>query len=234
MPLTASRRLPAALLVAAATLTACGNAAGEPAGGAGGGAPLVARVDRPASAFSGTLVDPPLPRPELTLRDTTGKPFTLTDRPPGEVTVVFFGYTHCPDVCPTTMADLAAARRQLPPDVRERVTVAFVTEDPKRDTPKVLRGWLERFDPGFVGLRGGNAATQRALQQLHLPETKRIPLPDTPVRHPEDGHEHPGEYGLEHAGIVYAFGPDGSTVLYTGGTTRAQYAEDFTRLAARA
>ena len=223
-----SGRLAAALLVAAATLTACGQPAGEEAGAA---SPVV-RVDRPASAFHGTLVDPPPPRPELALRDTAGKPFALTDRPPGEVTVVFFGYTHCPDVCPTTMADLAAARRQLPPEVRERVTVAFVTEDPKRDTPQVLRGWLDRLDPGFVGLRGGNAATQRALQQLYLPESKRIPVPDTPVRHPEDGHEHPGEYGLEHAGIVYAFGPGGAVVLYTGGTTPAQYAEDLARLAA--
>ncbi len=238
MPPPASRRLAAALLMAAATLTACGNATGEAAGEAAGEAPgtaasPLARVDRPAGAFSGTLVDPPLPRPQLTLPDTAGKPFALANRPAGEVTVVFFGYTHCPDVCPTTMADLAAARRQLPPQVREKVTVAFVTEDPQRDTPKVLRGWLDRFDRDFVGLRGGNAATTQALEQLYLPETKRIPVPETPVAHPKDGHEHPGEYGLEHSGIVYAFGPGGTTVLYIGGTAPAQYAEDLARLATR-
>ncbi len=170
-------------------------------------------------------------RPDLTLTDTEGRTFSFRDRRAGEVTVVFFGYTHCPDVCPTTMADLAAARRQLPEAVRHKVVVAFVTEDPKRDTPAVLRDWLDGFDPDFVGLRGGNADTQRVLEELYLPESKRIPTPTPAVAHPKDGHKHPGDYGLEHAGIVYAFGP-GGTVIYSGGTSPRQYAEDLARLAA--
>ncbi|MEJ7704387.1 MAG: SCO family protein [Geodermatophilaceae bacterium] len=113
-------------------------------------------------------------RPDLTLLDTAGRPFSLADRPDDEVTVIFFGYTHCPDVCPTTMADLAVAGRQLPPEVREQVTVAFITEDPQRDTPEALRAWLDQFDSSFLGLLGGNEATQAALAELLLPETTRL------------------------------------------------------------
>ncbi|MDQ3600087.1 MAG: SCO family protein [Actinomycetota bacterium] len=227
MPLIVPARRTAGLLVAAVTLTACGGAAEEASGTANS---AVAIVEDEPSAYHGTLLDPPVERPDLTLRDTSGQPFTFDERPADEVTVVFFGYTHCPDVCPTTMADLAAARRQLPADIRERVTVAFVTEDPERDTPAVLRDWLDGFDPDFVGLRGGNADTKRVLEELYLPESKRIPTPAAAVVHPEDGHEHPGDYGLEHAGIVYAFGP-GGTVIYSGGTSPRQYAEDLARLA---
>lgn len=191
-------------------------------------------VEREPSDYHGTLVDPPMERPQLVLRDTAGKRFSLADRPADEVTVVFFGYTHCPDVCPTTMADLATARSQLPAEVRDRVTVAFVTEDPQRDTPEVLRAWLDRMDPEFVGLVGGNPTTKRVLDELYLPKSARVPTPTPAVTHPDDGHVHPGDYGLEHSGIVYAFGPRGATVLYSGGTSPRQYAEDLATLAARA
>ena len=186
---------------------------------------------RDGSAFHGTFVDPPIDRPDLTLEDTSGNAFSLSDRPADEVTVVFFGYTHCPDLCPTTMADLAEARRQLPPAVRDLVTVVFVTEDPARDSPAVLREWLDGMDRQFVGLLGGNVETTRALQDLYLPATRTIPTPQQPVIHPEDGHDHPGDYGVDHPGIVYAFGPGGASVIYSGGTTPSQYAEDFARLA---
>ncbi len=228
MPLSTAGGLVAAVLLTTVTVTACGDTT-DPSGTTNSQA---ATVEHAPTAFHGTLLDPPVRRPELTLRQTDGQPFAFADRPAGEVTVVFFGYTHCPDLCPTTMADLATARRQLPPDVRDNVTVAFVTEDPQRDTAPVLRRWLDRFDPDFVGLRGGNAQTQRALRELYLPETKRIATPRPAVRHPKDGHVHPGEYGLEHPGIVYAFGPNGASIIYTGGITPAQYAEDFARLAA--
>jgi protein SCO1/2 len=218
----------AGLLVAAFALAACGDTPEEASATTKSD---VAIIDHAPAAYHGTLLDPPMERPVLTLRDTDGRPFSFADRPRDEVTVVFFGYTHCPDVCPTTMVDLAAARRQLSPAVREQVTVAFVTEDPERDTPQVLREWLDGFDPDFVGLRGGNEEAKRVLEELYLPESKRIPTPTPAVVHPEDGHEHPGDYGLEHAGIVYAFGPAG-TVIYTGGTSSRQYAEDLARLAA--
>ncbi len=187
--------------------------------------------------FHGTLVaDPAQPRPALELPTTSGELFDLSGRPSDEVTLVFFGYTHCPDVCPTTMADLAAARAMLPPEVRDRVQVAFVTEDPARDTPELLRSWLDRFDPEFTGLIGGNEATVRAQQELYLPLTKRVDNPTEKVVHPYDGaeaHTH-GDYSIDHAGIVWAWGPGDRAVLYSGGTTPAQYAEDLTRLASAA
>jgi protein SCO1/2 len=220
----------ASVVVVGMAFTACSKVA-DPSPDVTG---TPAAILRPApSDFYGTSVAA-VRRPELTLRDTDGSRFALADRPVDEVTVVFFGYTHCPDVCPTTMADLAAARRQLPATVRDRVTVVFVTEDPARDTPRVLRSWLDRMDPAFVGLRGGNDKTQRVLDELYLPQSRRVTAPTPAVVHPQDGHEHPGEYEIEHSGIVYAFGPDGNTVIYSGGTTPRQYADDFTRLAAGA
>jgi protein SCO1 len=144
---------------------------------------------------------------------------------------VVFGYTHCPDVCPTTVQDLAEARDLLAGPLRDDVTVVFVTEDPKRDTPGTLRRWLDRFDPAIVGLIGGNSASRAMLKELYLPETVRDPKPTQRVRH-GNGHAHDehGEYGVDHSGVVYAFAPQGWTVSYTGGTTAPQYAADFTRL----
>jgi protein SCO1/2 len=200
----------------------------SPSGGA-------ATVTHDRYGYAGTLLDPPIPRPALRVPDTEGRLFDLRNRPVGEITVVFFGYTNCEDVCPTTMADLAAARRALPPAARQHVTVVFVTEDPARDTPTVLRAWLNRFDPSIVGLIGGNDTTKQVLTQLHLPESLRYQV-TTPARHshsldqPPREHGHGDDYELEHSGVVYAFGPKGRTVLYTGGTTPPEYAADFARL----
>jgi protein SCO1 len=215
----------AATVVAGALVTGLGLALPE-----GGGVKAPGPTTR-AAAFAGTVLEPPIPRPDLTLLDTAGRPFDLSDRPADEVTVLFFGYTHCGDLCPTTMADLAAAGRLLPQPIRDAVQVVFVSEDPARDTPDVLREWLDGYDPDFVGLRGGNEATKRALRELYQTETRRIERPTPAIRHQHradpDGH---GDYGLEHGGTVYAFGPGGRSVIYTGGTTPRQYAEDFTKL----
>lgn len=185
----------------------------------------------PDTGYVGTLIDG-VPRPALTLPMTTGHRFDLQGRPDAEATVVFFGYTHCPDVCPTTMADLAVAYRQLPDGVRTNVTVVFVTEDPRRDTPAVLRRWLDGFDPAFVGLIGGGSRTRSVLEQLYLPATEIDRDPRSPVRHPA-GHRHSGhgdDYAVGHSGVVYVFGPAGRTLIYTGGVTSADYAGDLTRL----
>lgn len=195
----------------------------------------VAAVTADRRGYVGTVLDPPPPRPALRLPDTGGKVFDLRGRPAGEVTVLFFGYTNCDDICPTTMADLATARRALPAVNRRYVTVVFVTEDPARDTPAVLRAWLDRFDPAIVGLIGGNAITRQVLDQLHLPPSLRYQATE-PAPHghtsAEVDHEHRqrGGYEVEHSGVVYAFGPARRTVLYTGGTTPPQYASDFRRM----
>jgi protein SCO1/2 len=234
--------LGSAVLVGGLLLTGCGTDATGAAEASPAGA---ARVTAQDDGFHGTLIDPAQPRPDLTLPTTSGDLFDLGDRPEDEITLLFFGYTHCPDLCPTTMADLALARDRLAPEIRDRVQVVFVTEDPARDTPEALREWLDRFDPEFTGLIGGNEATAAALRELDLPESAQVADPSTAITHPHD--EHAGEqqgqdggkhshshenYGVDHAGAVYAWGPRGRSVVYTGGTTPDQYAEDLSRLAA--
>lgn len=228
--------LGAAVVAAGLVLTGCGQAATETPEAAGASSAAGLTVTGVDDGFHGTLLDPAPPRPGLALPATDGALFDLGDRPAGEVTVLFFGYTHCPDLCPTTMADLARAREMLAPEVRDRVQVVFVTEDPARDTPQLLREWLDRFDPAFTGLIGGNEATAAALGELYLPESAQVADPSAAIVHPHDdgeagnGHSH-GDYGVDHAGTVYAWGPGGRAVIYTGGTTPDQYAEDLGRLA---
>lgn len=229
MPHLRRSSVPLALLLAV-TAAACSSGPTETAEPRD--RPVTMAEDPTRSGLHGTPVDPPLPRPTQRLRDTSGDPFSMATRPKDELTVLFFGYTHCPDVCPTTMADLAGARNRVPAAVRDRVTVVFVTEDPGRDRPRPLRRWLDGFDPSFVGLAGGNRATKAMLEQLYLPETQRVADPEDPIEHPDHGgpHHRHGEYGIDHAGVVYAFGPGDSTVVYSGGTTPAEYAADFTTL----
>lgn len=182
------------------------------------------------TGFNGTVLDPPLPRPDVALRDTQGDRFDLDERPADEVTVLFFGFTNCEDICPTTMADLAAARRALPAAVQDKVVVVVVTVDPHRDSPEVLRRWLDRFDQDFVGLIGGNRLSRRAERSLLAPVSRA--KPGQASHHHEHGtaKAQTGDYEVEHGGTVYVFGPADQSLIYTGGTTPQQYTKDFTRL----
>ena len=223
-----------ATLLAAGVLTACGTA--SPNDQKTGAA---ARVERDKDGLNGTLVDPPLRLANVTLRDTRGNPVRLNELPPSKVTALFFGFTHCEDVCPTTMADLASARRALPGALANRVHVVFVTVDPRRDTPFVLRTWLDQFDTQTVGLRGPTALVHQAERSLYADQSTKAPAePSAKAQADDHDHEHaPGssatsgtDYQVNHSGSVYVFGPNGETVLYSGGTTVDQYAADFTRL----
>jgi protein SCO1 len=102
----------------------------------------------------GGVLRPADAEPPITLTDTSGSSYDVAARNRGKVTLIYFGYTHCPDVCPTTMADIATALRQSSATVRRGVTVVFVTVDPHRDSLPVVRRWLNNFSPTFVGLRG--------------------------------------------------------------------------------
>jgi protein SCO1/2 len=101
----------------------------------------------------------------FTLTDTDGKPRTLADFH-GKIVLLSFGYTHCPDVCPTTLAKFAEARRLLGAD-GERVQGLFVTIDPERDTAELLRAYVPAFDASFVGLRGSEAQTDAVTKAFH-------------------------------------------------------------------
>ena len=102
----------------------------------------------------------------IRLQDPAGRTRSLEDFR-GKVVVVSFGYTHCPDVCPTTLADQAKALRMLGPDA-SRVQVIFVTVDPARDTAELLGNYVPAFDPSFIGLRGDAAATEQATRAFHV------------------------------------------------------------------
>ena len=102
----------------------------------------------------------------LELTDHHGKPRTLADFR-GKVVTVFFGFTHCPDVCPTTLAEMAQVMKALGPDA-DRVQVLFVTVDPERDTQQVLQQYVPAFHPAFLGLHGDAAATARAAKEFKV------------------------------------------------------------------
>ena len=106
-------------------------------------------------AFRGSLVNPPVPAPDFTLNDQYGRPFQLSDQK-GKLVLIFFGYTNCPDVCPTTLAQFAQVRTQLGSQA-ERVRFVFVTIDPERDTPERMKTYLGAIDQNIVGLSGSLA-----------------------------------------------------------------------------
>ena len=114
----------------------------------------------PCSAAEGPFrtgaLEPPSPAPDFTLRTDEGKPFRLRDWR-GSVVLLYFGYTSCPDVCPTTLAEFAEVKKQLGPAVQQ-LRVVVVTVDPERDTPKRLRTYTRAFDPTFLGLTGTREA----------------------------------------------------------------------------
>lgn len=217
-------------LATALALAGCGSSEAEPVAALAS----ISNVDtgpglpgrQGANDLHGT-VDPAIVRPTQALQDTAGKQFSLSERPADELTLVFWGFTNCPDICPTTMADLARAREALPAAAQDRLRVVFITEDPARDTPSLLRTYLDRFDPSFTGLIGGNAATAQMLTQLNLPQTTGEP---EPAGHGEDGGHSDADYAVDHTGVIYAFVPGGGAVLYTGGTTIDEFTADFTRL----
>ena len=102
--------------------------------------------------FRGTLYDPTIPAPEIELTQGNGSSFRLSEKR-GDVVLLFFGYTSCPDVCPTTLSDLKRVIEELGPDA-EHVQVVFVTVDPDRDTSQKLQEYLSLFNPSFIGLSG--------------------------------------------------------------------------------
>ena len=129
--------------------------------------------DQPADAtYAGFVLDPPRPRPSFTLTDNDGKPFSFGTATEGHPTLLFFGYTNCPDICPATMADISVALKKMPAPVQRQTYVVFVSTDVKRDTGPVLTQWLHNFDLGtkahFVGLRGTQAQVNAAQASAHI------------------------------------------------------------------
>jgi protein SCO1/2 len=125
-----------------------------------------------ANGFQGVGVTPPQPRPSFQLTDTSGKAFSFAQATNGHPTLLYFGYTNCPDVCPTTMFDIGSALRALPAALQQKTYVVFVTTDVKHDTGKVIAKWLSNFDSGtaaqFVGLTGTQDQIDAAQAAAHI------------------------------------------------------------------
>jgi protein SCO1/2 len=160
----------AAMLLVPVLLAGCGS--GD-SGGPTTASPSASELnDHPGGTYSGLGLDPPQPRPQFTLTDTAGKRFRFGAETAGKPTLLFFGYTTCPDVCPTTLADIANALREVPEAVRQATQVVFVTTDVKHDTAPALKAYLAKFDPGlpnrFIGLRGSQAEVDAAQVAAHV------------------------------------------------------------------
>jgi|ABSO01.1.fsa_nt_gi protein SCO1/2 len=162
----------------------------------------------------------PRPKPDFTLTDTEGRPFAFRQATAGSVTLLFFGYTNCPDVCPVHMANIASALHKLPDAVARQVTVVFITTDPERDTPARIRAWLDHFDPRFIGLTGSQAAVDSAQVAMHLPPAYKEDLGG-------------GQYQVGHSAHVIAFTRDGlARFAFPFGTRQSEWAQEIPRLVA--
>lgn len=203
----------AALLAAAAlTLTACGGEPAKPVS--------VNQISGGQSTTkAATVLDRPFTKPELVLTDTTGKPWNLREQTKGKPTLVYFGYTNCPDVCPLTMSNIAVAKKALPKADQDNLQVVFVTTDPERDTPDSLGAWLRAQDPSFTGLTGDFATIQAAARSLGIGIEAAKKEAD-------------GSVVSMHGAQVIAFSPktDEGYVLYGEGTTVDDYTKDLPKI----
>jgi protein SCO1 len=214
-------RLAALLLAAALGLSACGSdggeqaAAGEDHDHSGG----VASLEGPGDDYAGIDLRDPFQRPSFTLTDTTGASYDFATATAGRPTLLFFGYTNCPDICPTTMADVALALRDVDPALAEQVQVVFVTTDPAADTPEVLAEYLARFDADlptrFIGLTGA----QDAIDQAQL--SAGVPLAE--------------DAGRLHSSLLLLYGADDQAhVAFDAGNTSRDIAGDLDAVASAA
>ncbi|MGZ3253709.1 MAG: SCO family protein [Burkholderiaceae bacterium] len=136
---------------------------------------------------------------DFALTDYTGKARTLADFK-GKVVAIFFGYTQCPDVCPTTMSEMANVMKQLGP-LSDKVQVLFVTIDPERDTAELLSHYVPAFDPRFLGLRGDAAATEKVAKEFRV-FYQKVP------------GKQPGSYTMDHTAGTYVFDTQGRIRLF--------------------
>ena len=195
------------LLVGALLLAGCGSGGGGPVSG----------VSTPGNhGYHGTYLDDAYRLPATELTDTDGKPLALAASK-APVKVVFFGYSHCPDICQVVMSTVASALIKLDDAQRADVQVSFVTTDPARDTADVLRKYLDRFNSTFVGLTGPLAAITEAAAPLHVFLEKGTKLPS-------------GGYEVDHSTYVYgAVGAD-VRVIWDQSTSPAQMRADIIKL----
>jgi protein SCO1/2 len=172
-----------------------------------------------AAGYRGRVLPIPRAKADFTLTDTNGNPFRFREATEGFVTLVFFGYTYCPDVCPIHMANIGTVLKGLPFGIRNEFKVVFITTDPERDTLERLRMWLDNFDPSFIGLRGTQEEVNEIAVSLGLPPAMIVKT---------EGEE---GYQVGHSAHVIAFTKDNlAHVIYPFGTRQADWAHDLPML----
>lgn len=172
--------------------------------------------DEPEAAFNGTRLDEPYDVPTTALTDTDGEPFSLTEDTEEPLTLLFFGYTHCPDICPMVLSSLSSGLTKLDDADRERVQVVVVTTDPARDTGPVLREYLDGFDPTWVGLTGKLDTIVDVAKPLGI-------YVDDGEKLPSGGYD-PGGHGTSVIGIEDSHD---ASVYWDQDTSPAQFAADI-------
>lgn len=201
-------------LAAALSLTACGSS------GSSADGPARMTKESSNSPYQGTLLGKHFDKPDLTLTDTSGQPFDLRKQTAGRPTLLFFGYTSCPDVCPTTMGDIGVAMSRLPVEDQQKIDIVFVSTDPERDTPKVLRTWLDAMGKNFVGLSGDLTKVKDAAKSLGV-------LVEDPIVNQD------GTVTSSHGAQVLTFLPsdDKAHLLYLSSTSVQTFEHDLPLLA---
>ncbi|ODU39349.1 MAG: photosynthetic protein synthase I [Comamonas sp. SCN 67-35] len=181
----------------------------------GAGAVFVACTEAPKPAFKGVDITGVDYARDLPLTDQFGQQRHLKDFA-GKVVAVFFGYTNCPDVCPTTMSELAQVKSDLGAE-GDRLQVLFVTVDPERDTPEVLKAYMAHFDPSFLALRGS-------------PEELAAVAKDFKIFYKQVPGDTPTSYSMDHSAGMYMFDPKGQLRLFQRYGSSTQALVDDTRL----
>ncbi len=174
------------------------------------------------TGYRGISLPDPIPAPSFVLTDTEGNPFQFDTETAGFVTLLFFGYTNCPDICPVHLANISAVLDDMIYERRGRVKMVFVTTDPERDTPERMREWLDLFDSSFIGLTGDLDEINQIQLGLKLAPAMKM-------------EREPGDYSVGHASQVLAFSADGlARLVYPSGVRQVDWANDLPKLVAEA
>jgi protein SCO1/2 len=200
--------------VALLALAGCSGGDKEKADNPGG---AIIRTTQDPNGLRGATLDRPYSLPAATLTDTGGNPFNLVTSTKKPVTLVFFGYTNCPDVCPTVMADVASALTKLDQPVRDQVQLLFITTDPARDTRTALRTYLDRFDPAFVGVTGPLDQIVDLAKPMGIDILKGQKLPS-------------GGYEVDHTTNVIAVRRAEGDLVWTASTSPSDMATDLHKI----
>lgn len=186
--------------------------------GCAGGSTGAATITEPAArGWKGTPITNAYPLPDQEFTDTDGRTVVPEEDVDAPVTLVFFGYTNCPDICNVVLANIAAALRGATPEVRAATRLLFVSTDPARDTPAVVRDYLDRFDPSYAGLVAPVETVEQAAQALHISYER------------PDGST--GGYEVEHGAYTTAFVDGEARVVWAEDVSVADLRTDLARLA---